>query len=136
MYGVRTMSRPFPNSPAWKIIDLLGDHTAISKSIHVLSLQCGFFDHIYDGAFNLGRFWWKDTPSLFMNGVLFFQLRLPFWVGLQLRLHPKYLFQTGLGWKANGRLAMLFRVQTDTSAAIGMDGPNTGQATGFNDGTH
>lgn len=129
--------RPFANSPIWPVIDKLGDLTAIPEkwSIHIFSLQCGFLDRNYN-AINLARLWLNDPPSLFMNGALFIQFRLPFWIGLHIRFHPKYLFQTGLGWKANGRLAILCRVQTDESAASGMDGPNYGQASGFSDGTH
>lgn len=69
-----------------------------------------------------------------MNAALFVQLRLPFWVGIQIRPFTKKYFQCGFGWKGNGRLAVLFRFQTDESSAVGMDGPNYGQATYMNDG--
>jgi hypothetical protein len=129
--------RPFPTSPIWLAIDWLGDHTAIpeSWSIHFFSLQIGFFDMLYSGAFNLLRFWYRDTPSLFMNGVVFLQIRTPFWVGIQVRPFTARFFQCGIGWKGNGRLAVLFRFQTDESAATGMDGPNFGQAKFMDDGT-
>ena len=131
------MGRPFPNSPLWPLIDWLGDKTAIPEtwSIHVLSIQIGFFDRLYSGAFDVVRTWYKDPPSLFMNGMVFVQVRLPFWVGFGIRFHPRYFFQCGLGWKGNGRLALLLRIQTDESAATGMDGSNYGQATGLMDGT-
>jgi hypothetical protein len=127
--------RPFASSPIWKLIDWLGDHTAIpeARSVHLISLQCGFFDLIYPG-FNLLRVIYRDPPSLFMNGVLFLQLRLPFWIGIQIRPFTKKYFQCGAGWKGNGRLAVLLRFQTDESSAAGMDGPNFGQATFMDDG--
>jgi hypothetical protein len=90
---------------------------------------------LYSGAFNLLRFWYRDTPSLFMNGVIFLQIRVPFWVGLQVRPFTARFFQCGIGWKGNGRLAVLFRFQTDESAATGMDAPNFGQAKFMDDGT-
>lgn len=48
----------------------------------------------------------------------------------------KALFQTGLGWKLNGRLGLLLRVQSDKTSAAGVTGPNLGQATGYTYGTH
>lgn len=133
------MSRPFANlTSMWRFVDWLGDLTVIpeSWSIHLLSFQCGFVDRIYGrSAFNLARLWYRDTPSLFMNGVFFIQLRLPFWIGIQMRPFTQRYFQCGVGWKGNGRLALLFRFQTDKSSAIGMDFPNSGQSVGMNDGT-
>ncbi len=133
------MSRPFANlTRVWAIIDRLGDLTAIPDrySIHILSLQLGFFDSMYPKDGLSFRLWYRDPPSLFMNGMIFFQIRFPFWIGLQLRLpYIQHYFQCGTGWKGNGRLAVLFRFQTDASSAAGMDGANTGQALGLNDGT-
>lgn len=48
----------------------------------------------------------------------------------------KSLFQTGLGYKLNGRLGITLRVQSDSSSAAGVTGPNLGQASGFNYGPH
>lgn len=48
----------------------------------------------------------------------------------------KALLQIGAGWKLNGRLAVLLRIQSDKTSARGVTGPNHGQATGFNFGTH
>lgn len=128
------MSRPFSTSTLWIFLDWLGNKTAIPEkySIHVVSLQCGFFDRI---GFTLARLIYRDAPSLFMNGAFFLQIRLPFWIGIQIRPFTKRYFQCGLGWKGNGRLAVLFRFQTDESSAAGMDYPNSGQATYMNDGT-
>lgn len=130
--------RPFANATSlWAVIDWLGDHTAIPErySIHLCSLQLGFFDALYQGAFNISRVWYKDTPSLFMNGVFFLQLRFPFWVGVQIRPFTSRYLQFGIGWKGNGRLAILFRFLHDDSSAAGMDGVNTGQTSGMLDGT-
>lgn len=129
------MPRPFANLTAlWKLIDYLGERTAIPErySIHLLSLQCGFFDKY---GFTLARLIYRDPPSLFMNGVFFIQLRLPFWIGIQIRPFTKRYFQCGIGWKGNGHLAFPLRFQTDESSATGMDGANYGQATYMNDGT-
>lgn len=48
----------------------------------------------------------------------------------------KALFQTGFGHKLNGRLGLPLRFQSDKSSAAGVTGPNSGQAQGFNGGTH
>lgn len=68
------------------------------------------------------------------EGALFLQIRLPFWMGIQIRPFTKRYFQCGLGFKGNGRFAVLFRFQTDESSAAGMDYPNYNQATYMNDG--
>lgn len=41
-----------------------------------------------------------------------------------------------LGWKHNGALATTFRIQSDTTSAIGTSGPNVGQSTGWKCGPH
>lgn len=76
------------------------------------------------------------TQSLFYNAAFFLRLMLPFGVFFGMRLSKKLLFQCGTGWKLNGRFAILFRVQTDDSAALGTSGPNYGQASGYEYGTH
>lgn len=48
----------------------------------------------------------------------------------------KALLQVGAGWKLNGRFTVTVRVQSDATSAAGSAGPNYGQATGFNYGTH
>jgi hypothetical protein len=128
------MARPFPDSQIWPVIDWLGDHTAIpeSWSIHLISLQCVFKK--VTGRWMPVRIWTIDPPSLFMNGAFFIMLRLPFWIGIQIRPFTERYFQCGIGWKGNGRLGILFRFLHDDSAAAGMDGPNYGQATYMNDG--
>lgn len=80
------------------------------------------------------------NKSLFYNAVFFLRLSLPLGIFVGFRWSAsttkKALFQTGIGWKLNGRFAILFRVQSDETSAAGVTGPNTGQATGFNYGTH
>ena len=89
---------------------------------------------------------WKFTPritgntSLFYNAVFFVRLSLPFGVFWSIRWSgssaKKALWQAGIGWKLNGRLAVLFRFQSDASSAAGVTGPNVGQSGGFEYGTH
>lgn len=78
--------------------------------------------------------------SLFYNAIFFLRLALPLGIFASFRwssaTDKKALLQTGAGWKLNGRLAILFRIQSDSSSAQGTTGPNLGQATGFNYGTH
>lgn len=78
--------------------------------------------------------------SLFFNAVFFLRLSLPFGVFFAIRWAAssvkKSLFQTGIGWALNGRLKLLLRVQSDATSAAGVTGPNYGQATGFDYGTH
>jgi hypothetical protein len=76
------------------------------------------------------------NQSLFYNAAFFVRLAFPFGVFFHFRFTNQYLFQTGIGWKLNGRFAILFRVQTDTSAAAGTSGPNYGQSPGYEYGTH
>lgn len=82
-----------------------------------------------------------QTGSLYYNGVVFFRLMLPFYVGLQLRWSgsttKRAFLQTHVGWKLNGDFAVTFRVQSDDSGRISNKGPdfdNHGQATGWDYG--
>lgn len=106
-----------------------------------------------DGVRSLGIAWgfkragkWCFVPervgdqSLFYNAVFFVRFIWPLgifwsvrWSGASDR---KALFQTGIGFKLNGRFAVLLRVQSDKTSAAGVTGPNTGQAAGFDFGTH
>lgn len=78
--------------------------------------------------------------SLFYNAALFVRLSLPSGIFASVRWSSsttsKALLQTGIGWKLNGRLAVLLRIQSDASSAAGVTGPNLGQAGGFEYGTH
>lgn len=71
-----------------------------------------------------------NGTSLYYNGLVFIRVALPFWIGLHIRFGKRYL-QAGIGWKLNGRFGLIFRIQTDESAAEGTHGPNYGQAKGF-----
>jgi len=72
----------------------------------------------------------SNWPALFLLHGLFWSFR---WSASST---SKALWQAGIGWKLNGRFAPLFRFQSDESSATGVTGPNFGQATGFNYGTH
>ena len=77
--------------------------------------------------------------ALIDNGVIFFRLMLPFFIGLQIRwsgdLNEKRQYlQTHFGWKGNGVFGLAFRLQNDASAARGYTHPNVGQAVGWADG--
>lgn len=135
------MARPFANATwLWDAIDWLGDKTAIPESkVHTL----------WAGLWGWGSYSRPDlrnievhsgtsgfTDSLYYNGVVFLRISAPFDFRLQVRVWPTWLFQCGLGWKGNGRFAPTLRFQTDASAAVGMDGPNYGQASGFQYGPH
>lgn len=81
----------------------------------------------------------KHDGSLYYNGILFFRVMLPFFIGFHLRWSAKaerqYL-QTHLGWKKNGDFAVTIRIQNDVSSAAGTYGHNYGQAQGFSCGPH
>lgn len=78
--------------------------------------------------------------SLFFNSVFFLRLSLPFGIFASVRwseaFDKKSLFQAGIGWKLNGRLAVLLRIQSDKTSAAGVTGPNVGQSRGFYYGPH
>ena len=81
-----------------------------------------------------------NNTSLFHNAILFFRIGFPFLLCFSLRWNgsstAKAIFQFALGWKLNGRFAITLRVQSDVASAAGDTGPNYGQATGFDYGTH
>jgi hypothetical protein len=83
----------------------------------------------------------KHDASLYYNGILFFRVMLPFFIGLHVRWSGdpavrRQFLQTHIGWKKNGDFAITFRIQNDASAAAGSSGPNVNQAPGWNCGTH
>ena len=124
-----------PGEPFW--LYWLGNATAIDDK-YVKSIGIAWL--FKEG----GR--WVFSPritgeqSLFFNAVFFLRLSLPFGVFFAIRWAAssvkKSLFQTGIGWALNGRLKLLLRVQSDATSAAGVTGPNYGQATGFDYGTH
>ena len=124
-----------PNEPFW--LYWLGNATAIDdKYIKSIGIAWLFKEN--------GR--WSFKPritgqqSLFFNAVFFLRLSLPLGIFASVRWSPatdkKSLLQTGFGWKLNGRLGILMRIQSDKTSAAGVTGPNLGQATGFNYGPH
>lgn len=136
------MARPFADSPAWRVIDWLGDRTALPES-WIIPLAClqwgwGTVERPHLGNLRILGGPASNTVSLYMNGLVFARVALPFFVSIMIRWGGKdcrrAFLQLHLGWKLNGRLAVVFRVQGDESAAGGMDFPNVGQAQGFADG--
>jgi len=88
-----------------------------------------------------GRFWIGRVrdEDLFYNGAIFFRFMLPFFVGIHIRWagrdpSKREYLQIYIGWKLNGALSAVFRVQSDESAAAGFTSPNYGQAVGWEDG--
>lgn len=77
----------------------------------------------------------EDRTSLFYNGVLFLRFCWPFGMWFHFKPVSYGRFQCGVGWKLNGRVAILFRIQSDAAAARGVTGPNLGQATAWERGT-
>lgn len=75
-------------------------------------------------------------PHQYYNAQFFLRVGFPFALFFSTRLSNHALFQCGLGWKQNGRIAIHFRFQSDASAAAGYTSPNYGQATGWDYGEH
>lgn len=127
-----------------------------------------YFNHWYDKLLNSWPFLIEDTtvesqgiawgfkengkwvfiPRLtgnahqFFNAIFFMRLTFPLGLFVQIRwsdkLVGKQFIQYGFGYKNSGRIAVLCRVQSDASSAIGYhEGlPNLGQAQGFEYGGH
>ena len=124
-----------PGEPFW--LYWLGNATAIDdKYIKSIGIAWLFKEG--------GR--WNFMPritgqqSLFFNAMFFLRLSLPCGIFASVRWSPatdkKALLQTGLGWKLNGRLGVLLRIQSDKTSAAGVTGPNVGQSGGFDYGPH
>jgi hypothetical protein len=91
---------------------------------------------------------WKLLPRLignnghlYMNALLFFRMTfwgmIPLGAFLHIRLSSTRLVQIGFGIKNNtGRIGLIFRFQTDASAARGSASPNPDQTGGFEWGYH
>lgn len=80
-----------------------------------------------------------DDRSLFFNAVFFLRLLWPlgiFWMIRWAAEGTRAYWQSGLGFKGNGRFSITFRVQGDDASARGVTGPNLGQARGFEFGAH
>lgn len=94
---------------------------------------------IYRGWGSRVSFGDSETRSLFTNSMFYVRLMLPFFIGIHIRWAgsdpaAKEFLQTYVGWKLNGDFSVVFRVQSDQSAARGTTSPNGGQAVGWNDG--
>lgn len=127
----RSVEQRHPGEP-W-LMYWLGNATAIDPSwIMTFAVAWIFKD---GGKWSFVPRWCGEV-SLFYNAQFFLRLSLPFGMFFGMRLGSVRLFQCGIGWKLNGRFGILFRVQTDASAAKGVTGPNYGQATGYDFGTH
>ena len=135
----RIVEMQHPGEPAW--LWRFGNSTAIdSDRVGSLGFAWGFREN--------GRWFWlpriTGNRSLFFNALLFLRVTwvvfLPVGLFASVRWSPsstaKALLQLGAGYKLNGRLAVLFRVQSDATSAAGVTGPNSGQAPGFEYGTH
>ncbi|MRD73284.1 hypothetical protein HCX48_00545 [Rhodocyclus tenuis] len=135
----RIVEQQHPGEPTW--LWRLGNATAIGgERVRSIGIAWGFREN--------GRWRWRPRitgqQSLFFNAVVFVRLTwvdfMPVGFFASVRWSPsstaKALLQTGIGWKLNGRLAVLFRIQSDQSSAAGVTGPNSGQAPGFEYGTH
>jgi len=63
------------------------------------------------------------NDALFWNAAIFVRLVWPLGFFFQIRWSgsttKKAYLQAGFGWKLNGRLALLFRIQSDSSAQTG-----------------
>lgn len=127
----RVVEVQHPGEP-W-LLYWLGNATALDDSYIISGALAWIFKE--DGK-------WSFIPrlcgdqSLFYNAQFFLRLSLPFGLFFGMRLSQNHLFQCGIGWKGNGRLGLLFRFQTDESAAAGVTGANTGQSSGWDFGTH
>ena len=132
---MKILEAQHPGEPFW--LYWLGNATAIDDT-YVKSVGIAWL--FKEG----GK--WKFIPritgqqSLFFNAVFFLRFSLPFGVFFSFRwssaTDKKSLLQTGFGWKLNGRLAVLLRIQSDISSAKGVTGPNVNQAVGFCYGPH
>ena len=132
---MRIVEDRHPGEPwlLWKLGNLLTVDQDFMKSV---GWVCGF-------RFG-GKWQWKpikvSNQSLFYNGVFFIRFNWPLGLFGSFRWSAatdrKALFQFGIGFKLNGRFALLLRVQSDKTSAAGVTGKNMGQRTGFDYGCH
>jgi hypothetical protein len=119
-------------TPDW--VSRLQDKLAISIEIikPIFNLQWGWGSRKWPNPFNLCIQFFHDTPSLYMNGIVFFGIQFPFFVNFMLRwgnenCSPAYV-QIHIGWRPiDGRPVIVLRFQSDDSAQGGL-------AIGFEDG--
>lgn len=113
-----------------RIQDVLAIPTWLIKP--VLNIQWGHGSLAAPNPLALRVNLFKDTPSLYMNGLVFFGVQFPFFVNLMIRwggadASPAYM-QMHIGWRpVDGRPVIVWRFQSDDSAQGGL-------ARGFEDG--
>lgn len=70
---------------------------------------------------NIRFYWFTEPPSLYMNGVIFFSVKFPFFVNFMFRWSSTSYLQTHIGWRpVDGSPVIVFRIQTDASAQGGL----------------
>lgn len=119
-------------TPTW--LSKLQDFFAVPLSWckPVASIQWGWGSRRWPNPLNLRVKIWDENPSLYMNGILFASIRLPFFVNIMVRwandtVSPAFV-QTHIGWRpVDGRPVIVLRFQSDQSAQGGL-------AVGYEDG--
>lgn len=94
----------------------------------IFNLQWGYGSAKWPNLFALRVQASTDTPSLYMNGIIFFGIQFPFFVNFMLRWSRSNFLQTHIGWRPiDGAPVIVFRIQNDASAQGGL-------VSGFEDG--
>lgn len=134
-----------PQTFTARFIDPWLNKLALSPSYVIPVFACAIGYHV-PALDNRGSGWGARTwlgrvteEKLFYNGVIFFRVMLPFYIGFSIRWSGKNptareFLQCYIGWKLNGFFSVVFRVQSDVSAAEGFTSPNPNQAVGWSDG--
>lgn len=108
-------------TPAWvsKIQEKLSIPIYWIKPI--FSIQWGWGTQSESNWRNVRIKFLEDTPSLYMNGVLFFGIQWPFFINLMIRWSKTSYLQTHAGWRpVDGAPVIVFRIQADSSAQGGL----------------
>ena len=119
-------------TPTWldKLQDALSVPTAICKPL--ASLTWGWGSRRWPNPLNIRFTALHETQSLYMNGILFVSLRLPFFLNIGIRWGNDKVdpctMQTHIGWRpVDGCPVAVFRIQNDYTRQGGL-------ALGFEDG--
>lgn len=118
--------------PAW-LSRLQSALTIPTRTIvPVASLQWGFGSRAWPNPFKARVMVGVEPESLYMNGVLFVSIKLPFFINLGVRwgdeTRSPNTLQTHFGWRPiDGAPVAVFRVQDDETRQGGL-------ALGFEDG--
>lgn len=119
-------------TPDWvsKLQDKLTIPTWLCKP--VASFQWGFGTRSWPNPLKARLGLFTETQSLYMNGLLFVSIRLPFFINLQVRwgdeTRNRSTLQTHIGWRpVDGCPVAVFRIQNDFTRQGGL-------ALGFEDG--